>query len=84
MNTGVLVVYTGDGKGKTTAGLGSALRAYGRGMKVAVFYFLKDSNQGELSALRNFPVLIISFLGVADLSILTIYCPQIWNPYYRA
>lgn len=55
MANGVLIVYTGDGKGKTTAGLGSALRAYGRGMKVAVFYFLKDSNQGEISVFEKLP-----------------------------
>jgi cob(I)alamin adenosyltransferase len=55
MNSGILIVYTGDGKGKTTAGLGSALRAYGRGMKVAVFYFLKDSNQGEIATFKKLP-----------------------------
>jgi cob(I)alamin adenosyltransferase len=53
MNKGLLIVYTGDGKGKTTAGIGSALRAYGRGMRVALLYFLKDANQGEIAAIQE-------------------------------
>ncbi|MGI6380482.1 MAG: cob(I)yrinic acid a,c-diamide adenosyltransferase [Anaerolineae bacterium] len=39
---GLLIVYTGDGKGKTTAALGMVLRAWGRGMRVCVLQFLKD------------------------------------------
>ncbi|HUQ02418.1 MAG TPA: cob(I)yrinic acid a,c-diamide adenosyltransferase [Kofleriaceae bacterium] len=38
---GLLVVYTGHGKGKTTAALGLVMRALGRGMKVAVVQFIK-------------------------------------------
>jgi cob(I)alamin adenosyltransferase len=38
---GLLVVYTGDGKGKTTAALGMAFRALGRGLPVAVLQFVK-------------------------------------------
>jgi cob(I)alamin adenosyltransferase len=38
---GILVVYTGDGKGKTTAALGMVLRALGRGLPVAVVQFVK-------------------------------------------
>ena len=53
MSKGFVLVYTGKGKGKTTAALGSALRAYGRGMRVAVFYFLKDANQGEISVMKQ-------------------------------
>jgi cob(I)alamin adenosyltransferase len=39
---GLVIVYTGDGKGKTTAALGAALRAAGRGMKTFMIQFLKE------------------------------------------
>ena len=39
---GLLQVYTGSGKGKTTAALGVALRAAGRGAKTVMLSFLKD------------------------------------------
>ena len=38
---GLLIVYTGAGKGKTTAALGMALRCLGHGMKIAVVQFIK-------------------------------------------
>jgi cob(I)alamin adenosyltransferase len=49
MNTrGLIQVYTGDGKGKTTAALGLAIRAVGRGMKVIIIQFIKgDRTCGE-------------------------------------
>ncbi|MBT9139691.1 MAG: Cob(I)yrinic acid a,c-diamide adenosyltransferase [Dehalococcoidia bacterium] len=60
MEKGYVQVYTGDGKGKTTAALGLALRAVGRGLKVVIFQFLKSSFSGELeSALRLTPKLEI-------------------------
>ena len=52
---GLVVVHTGDGKGKTTAALGILLRATGRGMKVAMLQFIKTAEveQGEhMAALR--------------------------------
>ncbi|ABO67045.1 MULTISPECIES: cob(I)yrinic acid a,c-diamide adenosyltransferase [Geobacillus] len=53
--SGRVIVYTGDGKGKTTAALGLALRAVGRGMNVAVLQFLKSPERtyGEQLALRR-------------------------------
>ncbi|MDI3472719.1 MAG: cob(I)alamin adenosyltransferase [Thermotogaceae bacterium] len=44
---GLIQVYTGDGKGKTTAALGLALRAYLHGFKVAFIQFMKGTNYGE-------------------------------------
>jgi cob(I)alamin adenosyltransferase len=47
-------VYTGDGKGKTTAALGLALRAAGAGWNVFIGQFAKGQNTSELDALRRF------------------------------
>jgi cob(I)alamin adenosyltransferase len=52
---GLIHVYYGDGKGKTSAALGLALRASGSGKKVTVVQFLKDSASGELSQLELLP-----------------------------
>jgi cob(I)alamin adenosyltransferase len=49
-NRGLLIVYTGQGKGKTTAALGMVFRALGRGLKVAVVQFIKGKwKTGERS-----------------------------------
>lgn len=48
---GCVQVYTGDGKGKTTAALGLALRASGRGYPVYIGQFMKGQDYGELHAL---------------------------------
>ncbi len=65
LKTSLLQVYDGDGKGKTTAALGLALRAVGRGLKVHIIQFLKCSNRyGELkTALRLAPNLRITQVG---------------------
>lgn len=47
---GLIQVYTGNGKGKTTAALGLALRAAGRGMRTYMAQFLKKGEYGELLA----------------------------------
>ena len=44
---GLIQVYTGDGKGKTTAALGQAVRASGQGLKVIFIQFLKGQEGGE-------------------------------------
>lgn len=49
---GYIQVYTGNGKGKTTAALGLALRAAGRGMRTYMAQFLKKGEYGELLAVR--------------------------------
>jgi cob(I)alamin adenosyltransferase len=54
MERGYVQVYTGDGKGKTTAALGLSLRAAGAGMKVYIGQFLKKGGYSELAALERF------------------------------
>lgn len=57
---GYIQVYTGNGKGKTTAALGLALRAAGRGMRTYMAQFLKKGEYGELLAVKRFlPELIV-------------------------
>lgn len=54
MEKGYVQVYTGDGKGKTTAALGLALRAAGAGLRVYIAQFLKQGGYSELKALERF------------------------------
>jgi cob(I)alamin adenosyltransferase len=51
---GLILVNTGDGKGKTTAALGTAIRALGQGYKVAFFQFIKDQETGESRMLKEY------------------------------
>ena len=53
-NTGYTQIYTGDGKGKTTAALGLALRAAGAGLKVYIAQFIKSGDYSEIKALARF------------------------------
>lgn len=52
-------IYTGDGKGKTTAALGLAMRAKGSGLTVLIVQFLKGRDTGELKALRKLGIPVI-------------------------
>lgn len=52
---GLIHIYYGDGKGKTTAALGLALRASGCGKNVVIVQFLKDWKCGELTPLAQLP-----------------------------
>ncbi|HWP34224.1 MAG TPA: cob(I)yrinic acid a,c-diamide adenosyltransferase [Thermodesulfobacteriota bacterium] len=70
---GLVIVYTGDGKGKTTAALGLAVRAVGRGWRVLMIQFIKGSwHYGELDgAKRLAPEFEITaggrgFVGILD------------------
>ncbi|MBW1840514.1 MAG: cob(I)yrinic acid a,c-diamide adenosyltransferase [Deltaproteobacteria bacterium] len=51
---GYVQVYTGDGKGKTTAALGLCLRAAGAGLKVFIAQFIKMGEYSEIKALKKF------------------------------
>ncbi|GAB63701.1 MAG: cob(I)yrinic acid a,c-diamide adenosyltransferase [Candidatus Jettenia sp.] len=54
MGNGLILVNTGDGKGKTTAALGLGLRATGHGMKVLMLQFIKGAwHTGELEAMKR-------------------------------
>lgn len=55
LSKGLIHVYTGGGKGKTTAALGLAMRAVGHGMRAIIIQFMKGRiNYGELAAARRF------------------------------
>ncbi len=70
---GLLIVYTGDGKGKTTAALGLCVRAVGYGMRVAIIQFVKGSwHYGEKDGVRrlapevSFEAMGKGFVGIID------------------
>jgi len=50
---GLVHIYTGNGKGKTTAAVGLGMRAWGRGMKVLMVQFLKGMESGELITINR-------------------------------
>lgn len=49
---GLVHIYTGNGKGKTTAAVGLGIRAYGRGFKVLMVQFMKGAETGEIHTLK--------------------------------
>ncbi|MBW2575013.1 MAG: cob(I)yrinic acid a,c-diamide adenosyltransferase [Deltaproteobacteria bacterium] len=55
---GYIQVYTGNGKGKTTAALGLSIRAAGAGLKVFIAQFIKMGEYSEINALKRFADLI--------------------------
>lgn len=56
---GLTIVYTGEGKGKTTAAIGLALRAWGQGLKVKIIQFIKHERQtGEVQGIERLKLLM--------------------------
>ena len=61
---GLVHIFTGNGKGKTTAALGAILRALGHGLRVYIVFFMKgDYPYGELSTLSKLPNVDIASFG---------------------
>ncbi len=63
MERPIVQMYTGEGKGKTTAALGLALRASGHGMKTLIIQFLKTRESGERKAIEKIPEIDIESFG---------------------
>jgi len=63
---GLVHVYTGDGKGKTTAALGLAMRAVGQGMKVAFIQFIKGEPCGEHLFVKQYRPFELVQISVGD------------------
>ncbi len=59
----MIQVYTGNGKGKTTAALGQAIRAAGAGLKVLIGQFVKGKNYSELNAFKKIKNIKIEQFG---------------------
>ncbi|ONI43654.1 cob(I)yrinic acid a,c-diamide adenosyltransferase [Candidatus Epulonipiscioides gigas] len=53
MREGLVQIYCGDGKGKTTASIGLGIRAVGSGLKVIMIQFLKSDTSGEIKVLKT-------------------------------
>ena len=63
LGKGYVQIYTGDGKGKTTAALGLALRASGSGLRTYIGQFMKGQKYSELDALSEIPAITIEQYG---------------------
>ncbi len=69
--SGFIHIYCGDGKGKTTASVGLAIRAVGSGKKVVFLQFLKNGASSEMKILKN--------LNQTETFVLSNYCGFIKN-----
>jgi cob(I)alamin adenosyltransferase len=77
LSKGMIQVYTGDGKGKTTCALGLALRAVGQGFQVYMIQFLKGRETGEAqAAARLSPEMTLRYFGRPGLVNLRSPSPQ--------
>lgn len=63
LSKGYIQLYTGDGKGKTTAALGLALRASGHGLHTYIGQFMKGQRYGEIEALHDHPFITLEQYG---------------------
>jgi len=64
LKNGLVQIYTGDGKGKTTAALGLAVRAVGAGLKVYIQQFIKGKPYSEISALKKLDGITLEQCGL--------------------
>ncbi len=64
LKKGLVQVYTGNGKGKTTAAWGQAMRASGQGLKVGIVQFFKGKGSGEAKMAKKLKLDIYSFCPV--------------------
>lgn len=71
MSKGLTIIYIGDGKGKTSAAVGLAVRAAGYGHKVLFLQFVKGSwKSGETEVLQNLPKVEVKIMGLGFVGIL--------------
>ena len=61
MGRGLIHIYYGEGKGKTTAAAGLAVRAMGRGLKVLFAQFMKQADSGEIPMLEKLTARVVRF-----------------------
>ena len=66
---GLVHIYCGDGKGKTTAAVGLAVRAKGAGKKVLFVQFFKDGTSSEVAVLRDDLGIDVRFISAANFGI---------------
>jgi cob(I)alamin adenosyltransferase len=67
MEKGLVQIFTGNGKGKTTAALGTVVRAVGQGLQVCIISFMKgDYPYGEYEALKSLPGVTVFKFGRID------------------
>ena len=64
----MILLYTGNGKGKTTAAIGTALRALANNKKVTLVQFLKPGNSSEIKFLKKIPNLTLKSFGKKSLT----------------
>ncbi len=62
----MIEIYTGDGKGKTTASFGLAIRAAGHGLNVKILQFLKRSETGEIKFLKRYNEIKVYQFGTGE------------------